>query len=208
MSRLLYSLTLLLGILVLAQARPCDAEWTKDITCPARHAELQAAEEGGPFKPLRGLSGCDVRAYRPEWKVIDNPFGNDDPIVLLPAIRPDVALFHAPFADRDGNVALRTACTGDRDCGSDSDYYPGNGCRRYGSVRIQLCKPGQARPEPVRPRNVARSCQCSKPERACLAATIWWRLRQLREPARSSVSAGRSCRWHRAIAHQAAQALM
>ncbi len=35
---------------------------------------------------------------------IDNPFGNDDPIVLLPAIKPDVALFHAPLADRDGNV--------------------------------------------------------------------------------------------------------
>src|SRR5262249_43406338 len=27
-----------------------------------------------------------------------------DPIVLIPAIRPDVALFHAPMADRDGNV--------------------------------------------------------------------------------------------------------
>ena len=36
--------------------------------------------------------------------MIDNPFGNDDPIVLLPAIKPDVALFHAPMADRDGNV--------------------------------------------------------------------------------------------------------
>src|SRR5262249_25391103 len=30
--------------------------------------------------------------------------GNDDPIVLLPAIKPDVALFHAPLADREGNV--------------------------------------------------------------------------------------------------------
>src|SRR5262249_27373207 len=27
-----------------------------------------------------------------------------DPIVLLPAIKPDVALFHAPLADRAGNV--------------------------------------------------------------------------------------------------------
>ena len=41
---------------------------------------------------------------RSDWRVIDNPFGNDDPIVLLPAIRPDVALFHAPMADRHGNV--------------------------------------------------------------------------------------------------------
>jgi glutaconate CoA-transferase, subunit A len=76
----------------------------KDATCPALHAAFQAAEKGVPFMPLRGLIGSDVLAHRPDWTVIDNPFGNDDPIVLLPAIRPDVALFHAPLADRDGNV--------------------------------------------------------------------------------------------------------
>jgi glutaconate CoA-transferase subunit A len=69
---------------------------------------LQAAEKGVPFMPLRGLIGSDVLAQRPEWKTIDNPFGNDDPIVLLPALRPDVALFHAPIADRDGNVFIGT----------------------------------------------------------------------------------------------------
>jgi glutaconate CoA-transferase subunit A len=39
--------------------------------------------------------------------VIDNPFAEDgkrDPIVALPAIKPDVALFHAAKADRFGNV--------------------------------------------------------------------------------------------------------
>jgi glutaconate CoA-transferase subunit A len=46
--------------------------------------------------------------HRPEWKVVDNPFGNNDPIVLLPALKPDVALFHAPMADRDGNVYIGT----------------------------------------------------------------------------------------------------
>jgi len=76
----------------------------KDATCPAVHAALQAAEKGVPFMPLRGLIGSDVLARRPDWRVIDSPFGNDDPIVLLPAIRPDVALLHAPMADRNGNV--------------------------------------------------------------------------------------------------------
>jgi glutaconate CoA-transferase subunit A len=54
--------------------------------------------------PLRGLIGSDVLKYRDDWKVVDSPFGNNDPIVLLPALRPDVALFHAPMADRFGNV--------------------------------------------------------------------------------------------------------
>ncbi|HMF23325.1 MAG TPA: CoA transferase [Pseudolabrys sp.] len=76
----------------------------KDATCPAIHAALQAAEKGVPFMPLRGLVGSDILKYRDDWKVIDSPFANDDPIVLLPAIKPDVALIHAPMADRFGNV--------------------------------------------------------------------------------------------------------
>src|SRR5215213_2203603 len=80
----------------------------KDATCPALHAAFQAAEKGVPFMPLRGLIGTDVLKNRPDWKVVDNPFEEShetsDPIVLLPAIKPDVALFHAPMADRDGNV--------------------------------------------------------------------------------------------------------
>jgi len=75
-----------------------------DATCPALHAALQASEKGVPFMPLRGLIGSDVLKYRDDWKVIDSPFGNSDPIVLLPALKPDVALFHAPMADRFGNV--------------------------------------------------------------------------------------------------------
>src|SRR5476649_621156 len=76
----------------------------KDATCPALHAGLQAAEKGVPFMPLRGLIGSDVLKYREDWKVIDSPFDNNDPIVLLPAIEPNVALIHAAMADRFGNV--------------------------------------------------------------------------------------------------------
>jgi glutaconate CoA-transferase subunit A len=78
----------------------------RDATCPAIYAGLQAAEKGLPFMPLRGVIGSDVLAFRDDWKVIDNPFaeGEADPLLLLPAIRPDVALFHARRADRRGNV--------------------------------------------------------------------------------------------------------
>lgn len=79
----------------------------EDSTCPAIHAGLQAAEKGIPFMPLRGILGSDLLTHRDDWHVIDNPYGSDDaedPIVLLPAIQPDVALFHAAMADRLGNV--------------------------------------------------------------------------------------------------------
>jgi glutaconate CoA-transferase subunit A len=79
-----------------------------DATCPALHAQFQAAEKGVLFMPLRGLIGSDVLAHRPDWKIVGNPFGNNDPIVLLPALKPDVALFHAAVADRAGNVFIGT----------------------------------------------------------------------------------------------------
>ncbi|MEZ5729215.1 MAG: CoA-transferase [Burkholderiaceae bacterium] len=78
-----------------------------DATCPAVYAGLQAAQKGLPFMPLRGILGSDVLANRPDdWRVIDNPFGEGDPIVAIRAIRPDFALFHAMAADRFGNVLV------------------------------------------------------------------------------------------------------
>jgi glutaconate CoA-transferase subunit A len=76
----------------------------RDSTCPVLHAGLQAAEKGIPFMPMRGILGSDLVRHRPDWRVIDSPFGQDDPILLVPAIRPDVALFHAVRADPEGNV--------------------------------------------------------------------------------------------------------
>ncbi len=79
----------------------------KDSTCPALHAQLQAVEKGVPFMPLRGLIGSDLLRYRPDWTVIDNPFAEaSDPVVLLPARPLDVTVFHAPYADRDGNILI------------------------------------------------------------------------------------------------------
>lgn len=77
-----------------------------DATCPAVHAGLIAAQKGVPFLPIRGIIGSDLLKSRPDWKVIDNPFAENDPIVAVPAIQPDIALFHAPEADRFGNVRI------------------------------------------------------------------------------------------------------
>lgn len=76
----------------------------RDSTCPALHAGLQASEKGVPFVPLRGLIGTDILAHRPDWQVTANPFDPDDPIVALPAVAPDIALFHAAKADSERNV--------------------------------------------------------------------------------------------------------
>ena len=79
----------------------------QDSTCPALHTQLQAVEKGVPFMPLRGLIGSDIAAFRPDWKVIQNPFNDEDEeIALLPARPLDVTVFHAPYADEEGNVFI------------------------------------------------------------------------------------------------------
>jgi glutaconate CoA-transferase subunit A len=89
------------------EAAESGALRVKDATCPMIHSSLQAAEKGVPFMPLRGVLGSDLVKHRPDWKVIDNPLADaPDPIVLAPALEPEVALFHARWADRAGNVWL------------------------------------------------------------------------------------------------------
>jgi glutaconate CoA-transferase subunit A len=77
----------------------------KDATCPAIHTALQATEKGVPFMPLRGVLGSDLTKNRDDWKVLQNPFASGkDEILYVKAISPDVALFHARWADDAGNV--------------------------------------------------------------------------------------------------------
>ena len=77
----------------------------RDATCPAIHTGLQAAEKGVPFMPLRGVLGSDLVSLRRDWKVGENPFSEEpDSILFVPAVSPDIAFFHARWADAAGNV--------------------------------------------------------------------------------------------------------
>ena len=76
----------------------------KDATCPAIHSALQATEKGVPFMPLRGVLGSDLLKFRNDWREIENPLRKEEQILLVPAVQPDVALFHARWADEAGNV--------------------------------------------------------------------------------------------------------
>jgi glutaconate CoA-transferase subunit A len=69
----------------------------RDATCPAIHAALQASEKGVSYMPVPGIAGSDLIKERKDWI-------RQGDVVLVPAIRPDVALFHARWADEAGNV--------------------------------------------------------------------------------------------------------
>ncbi len=58
--------------------------------------------------PVRGIAGSDYLKVRTDFKIIKNPYGDDD-ILLVPAISPDISLIHAFRADRFGNCVLNSA---------------------------------------------------------------------------------------------------
>jgi glutaconate CoA-transferase, subunit A len=73
--------------------------------CATVLAQLRAAEMGVPFLPVRGVRGSDIARLHPEYAEITCPFTGER-LVAVPALRPDVALLHAPAADRYGNLHL------------------------------------------------------------------------------------------------------
>lgn len=66
---------------------------------------MRAAAYGVSFLPVRGLDGSDLPAARGfQW--IDDPYGGEDRMVAIPAIRPDLAVIHVQYADEGGNGVI------------------------------------------------------------------------------------------------------
>src|SRR5512136_1565579 len=66
---------------------------------------LRATLAGVGFMPGQGWIGTDMLKVRPDVKVIDDPY-TGQPVAAFPAIKCDVAVIHAPVADRFGNARL------------------------------------------------------------------------------------------------------
>jgi glutaconate CoA-transferase subunit A len=77
----------------------------RESCCVTVLTQLRAAETGVPFLPVRGVKGSDIRRLHPEYAEVTCPFTGET-LVAVPALRPDVALLHAPLGDRRGNLHL------------------------------------------------------------------------------------------------------
>jgi len=69
---------------------------------------LQAGASGVSFTPVPGLLASDLLRWRPDFRVIDDPYRPGQRVVLVPAIRPEFALLHGSRADFAGNVVIST----------------------------------------------------------------------------------------------------
>ena len=62
----------------------------------------EAAAKGLPAIATRSISGSSME-HNEAFSMVDTPFGA---VGMLAPLQPDVALVHAPVADRDGNIAF------------------------------------------------------------------------------------------------------
>jgi len=60
---------------------------------------------GVPYVPIIGLVGTDLLKRRDDMVIAIDPFDGKTRSVVAKALRPDIAVFHAQQADRQGNVS-------------------------------------------------------------------------------------------------------
>ena len=75
-----------------------------------------AGEMGVPLMPTRSLLGSDLLgpqdgARTKKAVVIDNPWNHGEPVVLVPALHPDVSIVHVQRADPLGNIIIEGFAT-------------------------------------------------------------------------------------------------
>jgi glutaconate CoA-transferase subunit A len=71
---------------------------------------LMAGALGMPFVPVKDMVGTDLMNIKSfmgdnKYKMIESPF-DGSPVMLVPALRPDVAIIHVQQADEDGNAQM------------------------------------------------------------------------------------------------------
>lgn len=66
---------------------------------------FRAGAMGIPFMPIRSMLGSDVLRQRPEAIEMTCPF-TGEPLLLVPALNPDVALIHVQRCDAYGNAQI------------------------------------------------------------------------------------------------------
>jgi len=81
---------------------PCSIE-VEDHSNLTIAVALQAGALGAPYLPTRSLLGTGLLDSNPSFKQALDPFSGD-PVVLIPALTPDVAVLHVQRSDPEGHA--------------------------------------------------------------------------------------------------------
>jgi glutaconate CoA-transferase subunit A len=68
-------------------------------------SRLQAGATGLPFMPMNPTAAGDLARANPMYRTVTDPYSGND-VVVVPALKPDVAIVHVQRADAQGNAHL------------------------------------------------------------------------------------------------------
>ncbi len=68
-------------------------------------SRLQAGATGLPFMPMNPTAAGDLESANPQYRTITDPYTGGD-VVVVPALKPDVAIVHVQRADTSGNAHI------------------------------------------------------------------------------------------------------
>lgn len=66
-------------------------------------SRLQAGASGLPFMPMKQTGADDLEAANPNYKRVKDPYTGEE-VVVVPPLKPDVAIVHVQRADTEGNA--------------------------------------------------------------------------------------------------------
>ena len=66
-------------------------------------SRLQAGASGLPFMPMKRTGASDLADQNPNFKSVQDPFTGET-VVVVPPLKPDVAIVHVQRADQKGNA--------------------------------------------------------------------------------------------------------
>ena len=68
-------------------------------------SKLQAGASGLPFMPMNFTAADDLEKANVNYRYINDPY-SDDIVVVVPALKPDVAIIHVQRCDFEGNAHI------------------------------------------------------------------------------------------------------
>ena len=68
-------------------------------------SRLQAGATGLPFMPMNPTAAGDLERANPLYRTVTDPYSGKD-VVVVPALKPDVAIVHVQRADASGNAHI------------------------------------------------------------------------------------------------------
>jgi glutaconate CoA-transferase subunit A len=68
-------------------------------------SRLQAGATGLPFMPMNPTAAGDLERVNPDIRTVTDPYSGN-PVIVVPALRPDVAIVHVQRCDAQGNAHI------------------------------------------------------------------------------------------------------